>query len=174
MDEALRLVDRRTVSQRDDGADPWGSHQQPAHRVAADRVEQHLVQDGELLAHDPAHVEQRLDDRRQPRKALDELTDSRLVSTTTDDADFQTEIAQRAAQIRLQVQQLALQQFAAGQQHALLLGNQRLHMHRLEQPDPHHLRDPARIVAVRLRPSVLARHGDARRVNDIPFYVVRP
>src|SRR5438477_13078951 len=45
MDEALRLVDRRTVSQRDDGADPWGSHQPPAHRVAADRVEQHLVQD---------------------------------------------------------------------------------------------------------------------------------
>jgi hypothetical protein len=30
------------------------------------------------------------------------------------------------------------------------LGNQRLHMHRLEQADAHHLRDPARIIAVRL------------------------
>jgi len=36
------------------------------------------------------------------------------------------------------------------QQHPLFLGNQRLHMHRLEQADPHHLRDPTRIVAVRL------------------------
>src|SRR6267154_2168580 len=33
---------------------------------------------------------------------------------------------------------------------ALLLGNQRLHMHRLEQADPLHLRDPTRIVTVRL------------------------
>ena len=63
MDETLRLVDRRTVSQRYHCADPWGSHQSPAHRVAADHVEQHLVQDGELLAHDPTDAEQRLDDR---------------------------------------------------------------------------------------------------------------
>jgi hypothetical protein len=80
----------------------------------------------------------------------DEFADPRLVSTATDDAYFQTEIAQRAAQIGLHVEQLALKQLAAGQQHALFLGNQRLHMHWLEQPDPHHLRDPARIVAVRL------------------------
>src|ERR1700674_5304586 len=150
MDKALWLVDRRTVGQRYDGADPWGGHQPSAHRVAADRVEQHLVQDGELLAHDPADAEQRLGDRGQPRKALDELADPRLVSAATDDAYFQTEIAQRAAQIGLHVEQLALKQLAAGQQHALFLGNQRLHMHRLEQADPHHLRDPARVVVVRL------------------------
>src|SRR6266568_3764903 len=58
MDEALRLVDRRTVGQRNHRADPWGGHQPAAYRVAADRVEQHLVQDSELLAHDPADVEQ--------------------------------------------------------------------------------------------------------------------
>src|SRR5438105_5424515 len=102
MDETLRLVDRRTVSQRNHRADPWGSHQPPAHRVVADRVEQHLVQDGELLAHNPADVEQWLGDRGQPRKARHELADPRLVSTTTDDAYFQTKIAQRAAQIGLQ------------------------------------------------------------------------
>src|SRR6266699_4562874 len=113
MDKALRLVDRRTVGQRYDRADPWGGHQSPAHRVAADRVEQHLVQDGELLAHDPADVEQRLGDRGQPSEARDEFADPRLVSTATDDAYFQTEIAQRAAQIGLQVQQLALKQLAA-------------------------------------------------------------
>src|SRR5882757_777474 len=150
VDEALRLVDRRPVGQGNDRTDPGGSHQPSAYRVVADRVEQHLVQDGELLAHDPADVEQWLGDLGQPRKARHELADPRLASTTTDDAYFQTKIAQRAAQIGLQVQQLALKQLAAGQQHALFLGNQRLHMYRLKQAYPHHLRDPARIVAVRL------------------------
>src|SRR5437868_12511165 len=86
--EALRLVDRRTVGQRNDRADPWRGHQPPTHWVAANRVEQHLVQDGELLAHDPADVEQRLGDRGQPRKARDELANPRLVSRAADGADF--------------------------------------------------------------------------------------
>src|SRR5438552_14061774 len=55
---------------------------------AADPVEQHLMQDGELLAHDPADVEQRLGDRGQPRKARDELANPRLVSRAADGADF--------------------------------------------------------------------------------------
>jgi hypothetical protein len=104
MEEALRLVDRRTVGQRYHRTDPWGGHQPPAHRVIANRVEQHLVQDSELLTHDLADLEQRLSDRRQPRKARYELTDPRLISTTTDDADFQTEVAQRAAQIGFKVE----------------------------------------------------------------------
>ncbi len=54
------------------------------------------------------------------------------------------------AHVALYVQHLALEKLAAGQQHPLFLGNQGLHMHRLEQPDPHHLRDPARVVAVAL------------------------
>ena len=57
------------------------------------------MQDGELLAHDPADDEQRLGDRGQPRKVRDEFADPRLVSTATDDAHFQTEIAQRAAPV---------------------------------------------------------------------------
>src|SRR6516162_11926938 len=97
MDEALRLIDRRTVSQRDYCADPWSGHQPPAHRVAADRVQQHLVQDSELLPHDPTDAEHRLDDRGQPRKFCDELADPRVVSKVADGAHFQTEIAQRAA-----------------------------------------------------------------------------
>src|SRR6516165_6977741 len=113
MDEALRLIDRRTVSQRYHCADPWGGHQPPAHQVSSDHVEQHLVQHGELLAHDPADAEQRLDNHGQPRKARDEFADPRLVSTATDDAYFQTEIAQRDAQIGFHIQQLALKQLAA-------------------------------------------------------------
>ena len=80
MEERLRLVDRRTVGQRYHCADPWGGHQPPAHRVAADHIQQHLVQDGQLLPHDPADTEQRLDDRGQPRKSCDELADPRVVS----------------------------------------------------------------------------------------------
>src|SRR5262249_52270998 len=57
MDRAVRLIDRRAVGQRYDRTDPWGSHQPSAYRVIANRVEQHLVQDGELLAHDPADAE---------------------------------------------------------------------------------------------------------------------
>src|SRR3954470_13760366 len=68
MDETLRLVHRRTVGQRYDRTDPWGGHQASAHRIAADCVEQHLVQAGELLAHHPADAEQRLADRGQPRE----------------------------------------------------------------------------------------------------------
>jgi hypothetical protein len=60
MDKALRLVDRRAVGKRYHRAGPWGGHQPSAHRVIANRVEQHLVQDGELLAHHLADVEQRL------------------------------------------------------------------------------------------------------------------
>ena len=50
------------------------------------------MQDGELLAHDPADVEQRLGDRRQPRKARDEVADPRLVSRATDDAGGPLEV----------------------------------------------------------------------------------
>jgi hypothetical protein len=97
-----------------------------------------------------ADAEQRLDDHGLPRKTLDKLAHSRLIPRASDDTHFQTEIAQRAAQIGFHVEQLALKQLAAGQQHTLFLGNQHLHMHRLEQADPHHLRDPARIIAVGL------------------------
>src|SRR5215831_17477730 len=39
MDEALRLIHRRTVSQRYHCADPWRGHQPPAHQVGTDHVE---------------------------------------------------------------------------------------------------------------------------------------
>ena len=45
---------------------------------------------------------------------------------------------------------LGQQQFAMGQQHSQFLAAQRLHMHRTINSRPHHLRHPARIVAVHL------------------------
>ena len=83
-------------------------------------------------------------------ESLRQVPDPRFVSDRADDADLEAEVAQRAAHVALDVHQLALHELAAGQQHPLFLGNQRLHMHRLEQADAHHLRYSACIVAVRL------------------------
>ena len=73
-----------------------------------------------------------------------------LESARADHAHLEAEVPQRASQVRLDVEQLLLQQLAAGQQHPPLLAGQRLHVHRLEQADPHHLGDPAGVVAVAL------------------------
>jgi hypothetical protein len=74
-------VPRLSLSRKPTDPITASGHQPPAHRVAADRIQQHLVQNGQLLAHDPADAEQRLGDRRQPRKVRDEFADPRLVST---------------------------------------------------------------------------------------------
>jgi hypothetical protein len=53
-------------------------------------------------------------------------------------------------QLVLHILQLVAQQLSGGQQHSLLLACQGLDVYGLVQPDPHHLRDPACIVAVAL------------------------
>ncbi len=73
VNEALRLINGRPVSQRDDHADARGCHQPSANRIMADRVEQHLVEHRELLAHHAPDGEQRFHDRGQLRKAFDQL-----------------------------------------------------------------------------------------------------
>ena len=62
VNEALRLINGRPVSQRDDRADAGCCHEVLANRVMADRVEQHLVEDRELLAHHSPDGEQRFHD----------------------------------------------------------------------------------------------------------------
>ena len=66
----------------------------------------------------------------------------------THHADLESEIAQCSTQITFDVEQFPLQELAARQQHPLLLSHLRLHMHWLEQANPHHLGNPARIVAI--------------------------
>jgi hypothetical protein len=70
MGETLGLVDRSPIGERNHRADAGRGHQPPTHRIVSDRIEQHLVERGQLLAHHPTHRQQRLDDRRQPRKTL--------------------------------------------------------------------------------------------------------
>jgi hypothetical protein len=48
----------------------WRGRKPLADRIMPNRVEQHVVEHGELLAHHPAHRQQRLDDRRQAPKSL--------------------------------------------------------------------------------------------------------
>jgi len=78
------------------------------------------------------------------------MPDPSFIPRRVDDTDLEPEVAQRAAHVALDVHQLALDKFATGQQHPLLLGSQRLHMYRLDQAPPHHLRNPTCIVAVGL------------------------
>ncbi|MBC9033939.1 hypothetical protein IAG41_16235 [Sphingomonas sp. JC676] len=173
MDEALRLIDGRTVGESDDGPDARSRHQPPTDGIVTDDIEQHLVQPGELLPHDAPDGQQWLDNDGQSRQPLDQLTDTRLEPGIANHADLQAEVAQRAAQIGIDIKHLALNQLARGQQHPLLLARQSLDVHRLEQADTHHLGDAARIVPVglvdllRLQqrlhvPGLNADHGQAR------------
>ncbi len=62
-----------------------------------DDVQQHLVQPGELLAHDAANGEQWLDDSGKPGQPFDQLADADLEPELADHADLEAEVAQRAA-----------------------------------------------------------------------------
>ena len=62
MNEALRLINGSSISQRDNRADAGCCHEPSANRVMADRVDQHLVEDRELLAHHSPDGEQRFHD----------------------------------------------------------------------------------------------------------------
>jgi hypothetical protein len=81
-------------------------------------------------------------------RARDQLADPRFELARTHHADPESKIAQRSTKITFDVEQFPLQKLAARQQHPLLLSHLRLHMHWLEQADPHHLGNPARIVAI--------------------------
>ena len=62
---------------------------------------------------------------------------------------LEPETAQNAAQAHLDVVELRLHQLARGEQCAHLLGSHRLTVHRPEPAQPHQLRQPARVIAVR-------------------------
>ena len=66
MDEALGLIDGCPVRQGNDDAYSGGGHKTPTNRIMADRVEEHFVEDGKLLPHDPPDGEEWLDDQREP------------------------------------------------------------------------------------------------------------
>lgn len=108
MNKALRLVDGRAVGQRNNRR----RHQPPANGITPHDVEQHLVQPGELLAHNAADGQQWLYHGGKPGQSFDQLADARLESSLSDDADFQPEVTQGAAQIGINVEHLALHQLA--------------------------------------------------------------
>jgi site-specific DNA recombinase len=136
--------------QRDHGSDAGGRHEPAAERVVTHEIEQPLVQHVVLRLQRRVRLEQRQHDRGQALTPLDQLADARAEAALTDHADPQAEVLQRAPQVRLEVEQFGLQQLAGGQQQPALLAHQRLDVHRAVEADPHYLRDPARIVTVRL------------------------
>src|SRR6478736_3416960 len=154
---------------RDRSATPRGRHQgsssSPAHLIIPDDGQQAAMQDTELLAKRPSNNEQRFDQRRQVGQVLDELSDAGLEPHRPNHPDLETEVAQSTAQVVIDGNRLRLQQLAMGQQHPKFLTTQRLHMHRAVKPNPHHLGDAARIVAVSLVNLRLQRRSHVPRLD---------
>jgi hypothetical protein len=82
--------------------------------------------------------------------SLSEFQDALLESDRANHADFQSEVAQKSADIVLDRESLFLQQLARREQRSSILALERLHMHWPEQVDPHHLGDAARVIAIAL------------------------
>src|SRR4029450_10479172 len=143
-------IDGGAIGQRYHGADAGGRHQTPTHVIVPHDGQQAAMQDAELLAKYPPDNEQRFDQHSQIREVLDKLLDTRLELHRPHHAHLEAKVTQRTAQVVLNGDGLRLQQLAMGQQHALFLTAQCFHMHRTIKPRPHHLRHPARVVAVGL------------------------
>jgi hypothetical protein len=71
-------------------------------------------------------------------------------STTPSTPSATSHLAKRFASSALDVVRLGLQQLATRKQHPPFLAGEGLNMYRPVQADPHHVRNPARIIAVAL------------------------
>src|SRR5439155_11890136 len=105
---------------------------------------------GGFSSYRPPDNEQWFDQNGQVREVLDQLLDPSLELHRANHSDLEAKVTQGTAQVILDGDGLRLQQLAVGQEHAQLLTAQRLHMHWTIKSDPHHLRDAARVIAVRL------------------------
>src|SRR5205085_5666303 len=150
MTKAGRNVDRRGIGERDNRSDSGHRHQLPADRIEPGLVTDLAVEFGELLAQLLSGSEQRLDDFRQIGSRFNELANPLIELECSNRADLQPKVAQKPTHIVFHGDSLFLQQLAGRQQGATLLTRERLHVHVLEQADPHHVRNAARIVAIAL------------------------
>ena len=148
--EPCRIVDRRGIGERHDGPHRRRRHQQPGSCIRACHRAHALLKDVELAQQNRAHREQRLADRLQVAMTLHQFLDASGKAPRRGFANLQPEAAQDTAQAVLDVQELALDQLARGQDRSCFLRTQRLAVHRPEPAEPHQLRDAARVIAVRL------------------------
>src|SRR4029450_10292493 len=93
----------------------------PAHLIVPGDRQQSAVQNCNLLAQHPPDNEQRLDQRGQIGKILDQLLDAHLELDCSNCARLEPEVAQGAAQVILNSDGFRLQQLAMGQQHPQFL-----------------------------------------------------
>lgn len=92
VDEALRLIDRRAVCQRNNGADSRSCHQPAAHGIGTGTAKNHLVEPGKLQSHHPANGQQRFDDARKSGQPFDELADPVLKPEAADGPTFRPKL----------------------------------------------------------------------------------
>ncbi len=79
---------------------------------------------------------------------LDQLAHAGIVATSTNGSDKQSVGSQRATNVVLDADQLALQELAVGQKRAHFLHLDILHMDGAEPAQSHHLRNSVRIIPV--------------------------
>ncbi len=87
---------------------------------------------GKLKAQHRARRQQRLDDRGYDRMMNDKFMNAVLELDRANDTDFKSKIAQRAAEIVLDIVNLPLQKLTRGKQKSSMLAGRRLDMHRFE------------------------------------------
>jgi hypothetical protein len=125
-----------------------------------------LLEGCKLLPQYLTHRQQRISDPRKMRMALHKLLDPSCELQFRRLADLETKAAQDPAQTVLDVAKLRLHQLACRQYRPRLLGVHRLAMYRPEPTQPHQLRNPASIVAVRLHWHRLERLAHVPRLQQ--------
>ena len=126
-----------------------------------------LVQAIELAPQHGMGFEQRLCHQFQSGMAGNQLPDAFGERAFGGLADLQAKAPQHTAQAVLDVAQLRLQQLARRQNRTRLLRFDRLAVHRAEPAEPHQLRDPAGIVAVRLHRHRFEGIADVSRLQKL-------
>jgi hypothetical protein len=99
----------------------------------------------------PAHIQQRLDHCRKDNiRAFDQLAHARFILAAADGSDQQSVGSQRAANVVLDFDQLALQKLAVRQKLTHLLHFDILRIDGAEPAQSHHLCNTTRIVPIGL------------------------
>ena len=164
--EAPRIVDRRREGQRHQRTHPGHAAQLPHALIGTTDGHQAPLQRLELRQQRLPRRQQRVGHRLQRGMARHQLAHPRRKGLRRRRPHLQPEAAQHPAQAHLHVKPLALQQLARRQQRPRLLRRNRLAVHRPEPAQPHQLRDPARVLAVRLHRHRLERRPHMPRLQQ--------
>lgn len=156
----VRVADGSPQRIHDMGAHPGRAHQPVANPVRPRDLQHLAMERSELAPQRCPRCQHGADHCFQHHMSGGQFLDARFEPASADLADLQPVAAQYAADTELDVEQLALQQLAANEQCAGVLGAHRLDVDRPIPSHPQQLRDPARVLPIGLH-----RHRRQRRLH---------